>query len=399
MILNAALWRDVSDGLRSRPGRTALAFSGVAIGLFSLALCLGVLRGLRLRSERLAAELGAHSAALVQSPGGGASGVPGARLRRDRLEALRASVHGVEWSGTRHYPIGLDGGRHSLLLVLTDETLASARGWRVREGRFLDAVDVRDGTGHAVATPAAASRMNWRTGDTISLGGDVLQLVGILAEEDGSSDAIPGISRRGEPALFIPWTAPVRLLKNAGQPDLDAIHLRAGDEASLRRAVEIATRVLAAPDLAVPDTTWITPDTLLRGIRRWRTGIAWGTGTLAFLCLALGGTTLMSLLLADVRNRVPEIGLRLALGARPLDVALLFWAEAELVSLAATAAALAAAAPVLKMLARLTDMPFGLDPGSALLSAGAAFGFGALFSFLPARLAARVSAAEALRND
>jgi putative ABC transport system permease protein len=399
MTAAAALWRDVADGLRSRPGRTLLAFSGVAIGLFSLALCLGVLHGLRVRSARLAAELGAHSAALVQGPAAGRNEPREARLRRNRLEALRASVPEAEWSGARQRAIGLDAGRHSLLLVRTDEALASVRGWRLREGRFLDAGDVREGAARAVATAAAAERLDWRTGDTVAIGGDVFQLVGILSGADRSGDAIPGISRLGEPALFIPWTAPVQILGREDREDLDTIHLRTGDEAALRRAVATAGRVLAAPDLSAGDAAWITPDTLLSGLRRWQTGIAWGTGALAFLCLALGGTTLMSLLLSDVRHRVPEIGLRLALGARPLDVALLFWAEAEGISLAAAAVALAAATPSLRALARLTDMPFELNPGSALLAAGAALLFGALFSFLPARLAARVSAAEALRND
>ena len=46
----------------------------------------------------------------------------------------------------------------------------------------------------------------------------------------------------------------------------------------------------------------------------------------------------MSLMLANVRDRVGEIGLRRALGARARDVAALFVLEACLVTLAAAAA-------------------------------------------------------------
>ena len=270
MSAGRALWRDVRDSLRSRPGRTALAFSGVAIGLFSLVLCLSVLRGLRLRSERLAAELGAHSAALVQIPGTSGSTAPEFRLRRNRLEALRASIPEGEWSGAWQQPLRLEGGRHTLYLVRTDDELASVRGWRIQEGRFLDSGDVRDGARHAVATSVAAHRMQWHTGDLIVAGGDVFRLIGVLAESEGSNESIPGISRCGESSLFIPWTAPVRSLGAASRPEIDAIHLRAADEPALRRAVATAMRVLAAPDLMASDTVWITPDTLLRGLRRWR---------------------------------------------------------------------------------------------------------------------------------
>ncbi|MDZ4200490.1 MAG: ABC transporter permease, partial [Kiritimatiellia bacterium] len=183
-------------------------------------------------------------------------------------------------------------------------------------------------------------------------------------------------------------------------PDtLDALHVQARDDASLHRAIERADRVLSAPDLAVSETAWITPDLLRQRLRRWRDAVAWGTGCLAALCLLLGGTGLMNLFFADVRNRMPEIGLRLSLGARPVEVAAIFLQEAFLISLAAVAAALLAAGPALHEVARQTGLPFALDVDIASRTILAALVFGALFSFLPARLAARVSAAEALRND
>jgi len=391
----ADLRRDVRDGLWSRPGRTALAFAGVALGLFALTLTLGVLRGVRLRSQRLAAELGAHAAALVQPA---APAAPERRLRRNRGDVLRAAVPGIRWSGVRERVVRL-ADRHSLRLVRTDESLAGVRGWVAAEGRFLDGADVRDGERHAVATASAARRLGWSVGDAIGLEGRVFRVVGILAGGAAAGDAAPGIVSAGESALFVPWTACPPEAPFEPADALDALYVRAADEASLRRLLEVSPRALAAPDAAVADASWITPDVLLAGLRRWRNGLAWGTGSIAVLALLLGGTSLMSLLLSDVRNRVPEIGLRLSLGATPLDIAMLFLSEAWLVTLAAAAAALAGAWPLLRLLARQTALPFDLDAGSIAVVAIASFAFGAIFSFLPARLAARTPAAEALRND
>jgi hypothetical protein len=50
-------------------------------------------------------------------------------------------------------------------------------------------------------------------------------------------------------------------------------------------------------------------------VRRLQSTIQVTVGSIALLCLVLGGTTLMSLMVANVRDRVTEIGLRRALGA------------------------------------------------------------------------------------
>ena len=391
---------DVRDGLRSRPGRTAIAFTGVAIGLFALTLTVGVLRGFQERARRLTAELGAHAAALLQAPAaGGSERAAAAPLARRHLEALRAAVPDAVWSGLDARAATGPDGRHSFWLVRTDEHLARARNWTLAEGRFLDAADIRDGAAHAVATEAALRLFGWRPGDLVSIGDRILRLVGTVSGGDAPSEPAAGIVGASAPAVFVPWTSALRGTGGPRGDRIDALHLAADSEAGLRRAIGIAQRVLAAPDLAPADATWITPESLLRGLRRWRTGVVWGTGLLAGLCLLLGGSSLMGLLLSDVRNRMPEIGLRLSLGARPPDIAALFLAEAVLVTALAAAAALLAAWPVLGMLSRQTAIPFDLGGPSVPAVLGAALLLGAAFSYVPARLAARTSASEALRND
>ncbi|MBU4461328.1 MAG: ABC transporter permease [Verrucomicrobia bacterium] len=388
---------DVLDGLRSRPGRTAIAFAGVAVGLFALTLTLGVLNGFRQRAQRLTAELGVHAAVLLQTPDAG-SRDPSRGLRRRHLETLRAAAPDATWSGLQAGPVAGPGGHGALWLVRTDGSLAAARTWSMTGGRFLDAADVRDGAAYATATESAMRAFGWRPGDSVSLAGHILRLVGTVGGGT-AGEPVTGVLSPAASAVFVPWTA-IPSREGPGADDrLDAIHLGARDETSLRAALSAAGRVLAAPDLALEAATWVTPDTLLRGLRRWRTGVAWGTGVLAGLCLLLGGSSLMGLLLSDVRNRLPEIGLRISLGARPPDIAALFLGEALLVTVAGAAAALLAAWPALRLLSAQTAVPFDLDLLSVLAVLAAALLFGAAFSYVPARLASRTSASEALRNE
>ncbi len=389
---------DVVDGLRSRPARTAIAFAGVAVGLFALTLTLGVLRGFQERARRLTAELGAHAAALLQTPDSGGRD-PSRRLGRRHVDALRAASPGTVWSGLSARAVHGPDGRHMLWIVRTDEAMARARSWRLVEGRFLDPADVRDGAAHAVATESALLAFGWTPGGLVSLDGHIYRLIGTVSGGDAPAESSAGVIGSAAPALFIPWTAAATVPGRTPRDRIDAIHLAAGDEAGLDRAVADAQRILAAPDLAPVDTSWVTPETLLRGLRRWRTGVVWGTGLLAGLCLLLGGSSLMGLLLSDVRNRMPEIGLRLSLGARPPDIAALFLGEALLVTAVAAAAAILAAWPVLGLLSRQTAIPFDLHTPHVLIVLASALVFGAAFSYVPARLASRTPAAAALRND
>lgn len=172
---------------------------------------------------------------------------------------------------------------------------------------------------------------------------------------------------------------------------------RADDRLDL--LVERCRGVLSAPDAGPADFTYVTPDTLLAGLRRLQATIRWSVGSIAALCLLLGGTTLMSLMLANVRDRVGEIGLRRALGARARDVAALFVLEACLVTLAAAAAGGLVAALVLWPARARFPAPLVFGPGTFLVPVLASVGLGIIFSYWPARMASRISPAEALRNE
>ncbi|MBP7274941.1 MAG: ABC transporter permease [Kiritimatiellae bacterium] len=385
--------RDVWDSLRSRPGRAGVAFAAMATGMLALALMFGVLRGVGERADALTAELGAHAAVLS------AESDAGAPLTRAVLPVLRAASPAVEWSGVHQRILAPSDGAGGLIRIRTDERLAAARGWTIRLGRFLDAADVRDGSRHAVVTDAAARRWGWRLGDTVGVEDRAFVIVGILDPSSGGA-VVEGVLGAGAPALLVPWTSCPADPRSASRADgLRAVYLRAPDAKTLAEARAAADRVLSAPDLRIPGSSWITPESLVAGLRRWRTGLVGGMGALAVLSLVLAATSLLGLLMSDVRNRVPEIGLRLALGATPRDIALIFFHEVAALSAAAALCAIALAAPVLARIARYAAIPLVLDPLTALAVAAASFAFGALCATAPARMAARISAAEALRND
>lgn len=373
--------------MRTGPARAGLAFFSLALGLFAVTILLSTLHALHLQAQGLVQSFGAGAFVLVPA----ADGSTGAWNRR-HVEFFRENLGAAAWvSGVKSLPSST-GADHPVLAI--DEALASARGWRMREGRALDGLDVRQGARHAMASVDLCRRNRWRVGEILMLGREPFRLVGCF--EAGES-AIPLVS---EHAVFIPHSADV--LETGGESDLrrvDALVFRAKPGTAPEALRSRVAALLRQPGAGGGVVEWITPESLLQGIRRWQRAIGWTAGAGGALSLLLGAATLAGMLLTGVRERVPEIGLRRALGARRREVAALFVAEAFALTGAAALAGMGAAEFTLRGLGGRFPLPFHFGLGTRLWPLVLAFGLAWLCSIGPAWMAARLPPAEALRND
>ena len=343
-----AALRDLYDDVRARPGRVGLSFLALAVGMTALTVLLAVLGGLAERSRRIVEELGVN-------------------------------------------------------VVATQESLQAIRQWRLRAGRFLDATDLRTRERSAVISASLADRWNWNVGQVIQLRDMPFRVVGILSYEAGALAAesdTPALTP-GEFVVWVPLTVPPYWLSSRipPEPEIDALFIQAPDGEPLDRVVARTRILLQQPDLATPALSYITPDVLLEKVRRLQRTIQVTVGSIALLCLLLGGTTLMSLMVANVRDRVTEIGLRRALGATRGDIAQLFVLESVLVTLAAALAGSGGTWILLYASRTSFPAPLDLQAETVIIPLLVAIGLGTLFSYAPARSAAAISPAEALRNE
>ena len=120
---------------------------------------------------------------------------------------------------------------------------------------------------------------------------------------------------------------------------------------------------------------------------------------IAAVSLLVGGIGIMNIMLVSVTERTREIGLRLSLGARDIDVLLQFLVEAIVLSLAGGAIGIALGFGASFGLGRVMGWSTLVTSNAVLMSFGFAAAIGVFFGFYPARKAARLDPIEALRYE
>ncbi len=382
------LGQDLRDSLTGRPGRTALTVFAVGIGILSLAILMAILGGLREQTARIIDRFGADVLMIHDVGDDRNADLDGAFVRQ--LEGL---MPGAVVCGVRSQPGHDARGFGRLRIISAGPGLGRIRGWIPREGRLLDAADRREGQYHCVINESLAGRAGVQPGQMIPLASSLLQVVGIIGDDEAAS-----MTGSADGAENMVWVADTVVLSgDRSSPRPDRFH------AVLVRHPPGWTPPAAASRIrsAFPDTriTITTPDSLVARTRTLRNTVRIVYGSVAMLCLLLGGTTLMSLMTANVQERVPEIGLRMAIGARVRDIRNLFLLEGAVLTLAAGLAGILGALLIVAIAGNRLDVPLRIDAATLIIPLTAAALLGLVFAWFPARTAAAITPADSLRVD
>lgn len=213
------------------------------------------------------------------------------------------------------------------------------------------------------------------------------EVIGVVADLK-----LEGVDRDTPPQCYLPV-----VLRNGSGVRLVA--RAAGDPLALATAIE---RIIRSVDKNLPVSNPRTMDQLMgNSISRQRLMMALMTG-FALLALTLASVGVYGVLSYAVEQRRQEIGVRLALGARSVDVLRLVLSQGMLLTLAGVVIGAAIALALPKVMASFSGLLYGVKPTDpltfvviAVLLAASAFAA----CWIPARRASRVDPLEALRND
>ena len=263
-------------------------------------------------------------------------------------------------------------------------------GVSVLAGREFSSRDSPSSPPVAMVNEALAQRL-WSTinvvGRTIILGGKPFEIVGVVRNYRAHrSDESP------------PASAYVAFWQNSFEPQIDArVAIRVqGDPAQLFTPIR---RALEAVDVAVPVTEMITMDAQRRSTY---TELRLGGAVLsvgAALALFLSAVGLYGVVSFVVARRAKEVGIRLAVGARPSEVVGLFVRQGLRPMWVGAALGLALSVAFAPLLARWL---FGIAPVDIPTIAGALAAVvvvAVVATYVPASRAARADPAIVFRSD
>ena len=122
-------------------------------------------------------------------------------------------------------------------------------------------------------------------------------------------------------------------------------------------------------------------------------------GAIASISLLVGGIGIMNIMLVSVTERTREIGIRMAVGAKMLDIRLQFIIEAMALSITGGTVGIIIGIVISELIAKFSSLPVLISVWSILLGFGFSALVGIFFGFYPAYKASLLNPIDALRYE
>ena len=284
----------------------------------------------------------------------------------------------------------------------TGERYPEVRNWEVEFGTYFDEAMVKSAA--KVCVLGADVKTNLFEGEdpigkVIRIKKIPFKVLGVLKKRGESG----GFGSRDD-MITIPYTTAMRRLQGIDyiqSADVRAVSQEALPEAVIQIQDLLRNRHRIAPgaedDFTVRNMSEIA-ETAAEATKMMTVLL----GSIASISLLVGGIGIMNIMLVSVTERIREIGLRMAVGAREIDILLQFLTEAIVLSLMGGLIGIGfgiGASRLVKKIKMFSAFNTVVSLDSVLLAFFFAAAIGIFFGFYPARKASRLDPIEALRYE
>ncbi len=384
--------------------RTVFMASGIVVGVTALIF----MRAMGVGAERAMLDTvnKTLSTATINVVAGGGHmgprpGGPVTSLKIADFKAIESQVDGVVMTGALQWFPGQDiryqgETRQMSIYGYTDQTEAIwLRG--VMDGEYFTSEDIESGSRVAVIGSRAAEALfgdEDPIGKQILAGSVPLRIKGVLE--------LQGIDTHGadkDDEIHVPITTLMRRLMNVDHVFAGRVIIDNPD--SVESAAEHIKALMrerhSLSDGEPDDVVVITPELVQDIVSNANRVLGLYLPAAAGVALLVAAVVIANIMLIAVKQRVPEIGIRKAVGAESGQINFQFLMETVVVALTAGAFGVGLGIIAAVVYGRISEVPMVVTSGSMALGLGASLLVGILAGAMPARQASAMDPVDALR--
>ena len=407
-LLDAAF--SAMDALRLHKLRSALTMLGIVIGVAAVIAMIAVGGGAREQVVAQIRSLGANL--LVVVPGNVTqSGVrlgagAASTLTDDDAAAIMREVPSVQVTAPfmrGGVQLVAGGANWATTAYGIDIGWFEAREWEVEQGRRFEPDEIARGAQVALLGQTVARNLYPDmdpVGEAIRVRNVPFRVVGVMGRKGQST-----FGQDQDDVLLLPLPAARQRVIGRNQANARAvgsIYVKVRDTASFAEAENDIKTLLRQRHRLQPNQE---DDFSVRNLADIAATREASVRTLALLLaavagvsLAVGGIGIMNIMLVSVTERTREIGLRLAVGARPRDILRQFLFEATGLAVIGGAVGIMIGIGAAYATAQWAGWPLLIEPRSVVLAVAFSGLVGVFFGWYPAMRASRLDPIEALRH-
>jgi putative ABC transport system permease protein len=401
--------RVAGRALTRNPLRSLLTTLGVIFGVGAVIGMVALGEGAKARVDASFASMGSNL--LIILPGstssGGAQGGFGSAptLTWDDLRAIQRELQStVQYAApvlrSNGQILGEDQNWATSITGTTPEYFL-IRNWKPSDGSVITDSDVEGGTkvvvlGATVAEKLFGAGVN-PVGSTVRIKNNPFQVVGVL-EKKGQSPT----GQDYDDAVFVPRSTFQAKIQGGLQKYISGTVFIGAASGAVNRAEDQITALLRdrhhLADNAPDDFSIRNMAEMASEQQQSMATLTLFLASIAAVSLLVGGIGIMNIMLVSVTERTREIGVRMAIGARPRDILLQFLVEALSLSMVGGLLGMALGMGG-AWLADVLGWPTTIRPDIVAIALGFSAFVGVVFGLYPAYKASQLDPIDALRFE
>jgi len=385
--------------------RTFLTMLGVIIGVAAVIAMVSVGSGARVQVEKSISSMGSNTITIFpgtqSSSGARLSFGSGKTLTIDDAKAIASDCPSVAYATPElrtSCQLVYGNQNWSSTAYGANENFPYIRNWPADEGSFFSARDVSAGAKVCVIGTIVRDNLfgsESPLGKMIRIRNIPFKVIGILREKGPSSFGAQ------DDTVIIPYTTAQSRLQNVRH--MGTITASAINKEGVQTAVDEISALLRQRHHLLPseenDFIVRTQAELAQVVGSTAQIFTILLASIASVSLLVGGIGIMNIMLVSVTERVREIGIRMAIGAREKDIMFQFLYEAMVLCLIGGIFGILLGLLISASITHFAKWPTSVSLNSIFFAFAFSAGVGIFFGLYPALKASRLDPIESLRHE